>query len=177
VSDPAVKVWFLSPSLYWWMEGTQVTAGPLTRVEHVYWERGATMWRAVYLFSGDRDIASDAVAEAFAQALRRGEEIRALEPWLWRTAFLIARGMLQDRRQERPDHSERSEDFPQGTLELLSAIRQLPPMQRAAVVLHYYADFPIRDVAALTGSTAAAVGVHLHRARRRLRALLEVHDG
>jgi RNA polymerase sigma factor (sigma-70 family) len=159
------------------MEGTQVTAGPLTRVERVYRESGATMWRAVFLFSGDRDIASDAVAEAFAQALRRGEGIRTLERWLWRTAFLIARGMLKDRRDQSAWLPEESQEFPEGAVELLSVIRQLSPMQRAAVVLHYYADFPIREVAALTGSSAAAVGVHLHRARRRLRELLGVGDG
>jgi RNA polymerase sigma-70 factor (ECF subfamily) len=154
-----------------------VAAGPQTRVERVYRESGPRMWRAVFLFSGDRDIASDAVAEAFAQALRRGDEIRTLERWLWRTSFLLARGMLKDRRAQGARLPEQSEEFPGGTVELLSVIRQLSPRQRAVVVLHYYADFPVRDVAALTGSSAAAVGVHLHRARRRLRELLEVGDG
>jgi RNA polymerase sigma-70 factor (ECF subfamily) len=159
------------------MEGIQVTAVPVTPVERVYRESGARMWRAVFLFTGSRDIASDAVAEAFAQALRRGDEIRTVERWVWRTAFLIARGMLRDRRRERSPLPERSQEFPEGAFELLTAIRQLSPMQRAAVVLHYYADFPIREVAALTGSSPAAVGVHLYRARRRLRELLEVEDG
>lgn len=153
-----------------------MTAGPLTQVERVYRDSGPTMWRAVFLFSGDREIASDAVAEAFAQALRRGDEIRMLERWLWRTAFLVARGMLKDRHGQGGRLPEQSQEFPGGTMELLSVIRQLSPMQRAAVVLHYYANFPIREVAALTGSSAAAVGVHLHRARRRLRDLLEVAD-
>jgi RNA polymerase sigma-70 factor (ECF subfamily) len=154
-----------------------VAAGPMTRVERVYRESGPQIWRAVFLFTEDRDVASDAVAEAFAQALRRGDEIRNLERWLWRTVFLLARGMLKGRRAEGGRLPEQSQDFLGGTVELLSVIRQLSPMQRAVVILHYYADFPIREVAALTGSTAAAVGVHLHRARRRLRDLLEVRDG
>jgi RNA polymerase sigma factor (sigma-70 family) len=159
------------------MEGTQVRRpGALTQVERVYRERGPAMWRAVFLFSGDREIAGDAVAEAFAQALRRGEDVRALERWLWRTVFVIARGMLADRRRTRFEPPERPQELPGGTVELLSVIGQLSPMQRAAVVLHYYADFPLREVAALTGSSPAAVGVHLYRAKRRLRALLEVKD-
>jgi DNA-directed RNA polymerase specialized sigma24 family protein len=48
--------------------------------------------------------------------------------------------------------------------------------QRAAVILHYYADLRVRDVAAVMGTSPAAVKVSLMRARRRLRALLEVSD-
>jgi RNA polymerase sigma-70 factor (ECF subfamily) len=45
------------------------------------------MWQAVFAFAGDPEVASDAVAEAFAQALRRGDAIRSPERWLWRTVF------------------------------------------------------------------------------------------
>jgi RNA polymerase sigma-70 factor (ECF subfamily) len=55
---------------------------------------------------------------------------------------------------------------------VLSAIARLSDRQRAAVVLHYYADRPVKDVADLLGSTAAAVSVHLFRARKNLRDLL-----
>jgi DNA-directed RNA polymerase specialized sigma24 family protein len=33
------------------------------------------MWQAVFAFAGDPEVASDAVAEAFTQALRRGDAI------------------------------------------------------------------------------------------------------
>ena len=147
-----------------------------TELERVYREHGERMWRAVYLFSGDREIAGDAVAEAFAQALRRGDEIRSLERWVWRTAFLVARGMLKERGHMTAAVPERGYEGPPPMIELLDALRSLSPAQRAAVVLHYYADRSVREVAALLGSTPAAVGVHLHRARRRLRTLLEDGD-
>ncbi len=47
------------------------------RLERVYEEEGARLWRAVYLYAADREVASDAVAEAFAQALRRGNDLRS----------------------------------------------------------------------------------------------------
>lgn len=154
-----------------------MTTVPLSELERVYRARGPVLWRAVLLFSGDREIANDAVAEAFAQALRRVEEVRSLERWVWRTAFLVARGMLKERRNtgwdmglERPDHRY---ELPEQTVELLQVLLQLSARQRAVVVLHYYADYPLREIAALLGSTTAAVGVHLNRARRRLRTLLE----
>ena len=42
-------------------------------------------------------MADDAVAEAFAQALRRRSEIREPGRWVWRAAFRIARGELKRR--------------------------------------------------------------------------------
>ena len=49
------------------------------RLKRVYEEEGARLWRAVYLYAADREVASDAVAEAFAQALRRGDDLRSPE--------------------------------------------------------------------------------------------------
>jgi RNA polymerase sigma-70 factor, ECF subfamily len=158
------------------VEATRVTEDARTELERVYREHGERMWRAVYLFSGDREVASDAVAEAVAQALRRGDEIRSPERWVWRTAFLVARGMLKERRRMVPEASDRSSQMLPATNELLDTLRALSSTQRAAVILHYYADRSVREVAALLGSTPAAVSVHLHRARRRLRTLLEDHD-
>ena len=45
-------------------------------IERVYREGGARMWHAILAFAGDREVANDAVAEAFAQALRRGDQVR-----------------------------------------------------------------------------------------------------
>ena len=58
-----------------------------------------------------------------------------------------------------------------------AALAELSPMQRASVVLHYYAGYPASDVARITGSTPAAVWVHLSRGRRRMRRLLEADHG
>ena len=64
-------------------------------LESLYREQGARMWRSVLAFAGDPEVASDAVAEGFAQALRRGHKIRDPERWLWRSIFRIAAGELK----------------------------------------------------------------------------------
>ena len=56
---------------------------------------------------------------------------------------------------------------------LVEALAKLPPRQRAAVILHYYVGYRAREIAVITGSTAATVRVHLSQGRRRLRRLLE----
>jgi DNA-directed RNA polymerase specialized sigma24 family protein len=45
-------------------------------VELLFRDDADRMWRAVLAFAGDPDIASESVAEAFAQALRRGSALR-----------------------------------------------------------------------------------------------------
>src|SRR6266542_3841918 len=50
-------------------------------VEECYRAEHARLWRSLLLFSGDADLASDAVSEAFTQALHRGTAIRDLRRW------------------------------------------------------------------------------------------------
>ena len=142
-------------------------------IERVYREHGDRLWRAVLLFSGDRDVASDAVAEAFTQALARGEAIRTLPGWIWKTAFRVAAGELKARRRDTGAIEEMAYEMPDPFPRLADALRSLSPKQRSAVVLHHYAGYPIAEVARIVGSTPAAVGVRLHRGRIRLRKLLE----
>lgn len=143
-------------------------------LEGLYRRDGGRLWRAVLMYAGDREVASEAVAEAFAQALRRGEAIHDPRRWVWRAAFRIAAGELK----RRPVVGAPPEPSPDMDLPVIlrEALRRLSPKQRAAVVLHHYAGYPVRDVARIIGSTSSAVGVHLYRARERLRRLLEDHD-
>jgi RNA polymerase sigma-70 factor (ECF subfamily) len=142
----------------------------------MYREQGDRLWRAVLAFAGDPEVASDAVAEAFAQALRRGEAIRDPNRWVWRAAFRIAAGDLAARRRTVDSVSERAYGMEEDVVELIEALRRLPTKQRAALVLHHGAGYPAREVAAIIGSTAAAVRVHLSRGRRRLRDMLKEDD-
>jgi RNA polymerase sigma-70 factor (ECF subfamily) len=142
-------------------------------VEAIYREDGDRLWRALYAFAGNSDVASDAVAEAFAQALRRGSAIRDVRSWVWRSAFRLAKGDLK--RQS----SIRLGPMPEGVFQdahpdpqLLDALQRLTPQQRAVIVLHYYVDCPVGEIARRTGINSLAVRAHLSRGRKRLRLLL-----
>ena len=151
---------------------------PHEGVEAVYRADAERLWRAIYAFAGDPEIASDAVAEAYAQVLNRGVAVRDPAAWTWRTAFRISAGALKGRASvdpvavAPPEHLDRY-----GDPDLLAALRQLPDAQRAAVILFYYADLPVRDIAIRLGSTSLAVRANLSRGRGRLRRLLGDHDG
>ena len=60
---------------------------------------------------------------------------------------------------------------PQGKA-VAGALARLPDGQRAAVILFYYADLPVGEIARRLGSNGIAVRANLSRGRRRLRQLL-----
>jgi RNA polymerase sigma-70 factor, ECF subfamily len=149
---------------------------PEDRLEALYRADGDRLWRAVLAFTGDREVASDAVAEAFAQALRRGEAIRTPGPWVWRAAFKIAAGELKSRGRAGSPVPDVAYDPPEPAADLIEALAKLSPTQRGSLVLHHYAGYPVKEVATILGSTSAAVRVHLSQGRKRLRTLLETAD-
>jgi len=109
--------------------------------------------------------------------LNRGPAVRDPQAWTWRAAFRIASGALKARRAaplappQATDYSDRYADP-----DLLDALRRLPEGQRAAVVLFYYADLPVSQIAERLGSNGLAVRANLSRGRRRLRQLLGDDD-
>jgi DNA-directed RNA polymerase specialized sigma24 family protein len=146
-------------------------------VERVWKEHGERLWRSLTAFTGDPDLSSDAMAEAFAQALGRGDAVESADRWIWRAAFRIAAGELKDR-NSRPGTTGHQPVawMPEPVADIVAALRTLSPNQRAVVVLHLYADLSARDVGRILRCSPATVRVHLAQARRRLRPILEDHD-
>jgi RNA polymerase sigma factor (sigma-70 family) len=141
----------------------------LDTIEDLYRQHGDRLWRAVFGYAQDRAIADDAVAEAFTQALRRGDGLRDPAAWVWRVAFRVAAGELKERSRRRPMADSWIDDE-HAPIDLLRALARLGPKQRAAIVLHHYAGYSTREVAEMIDSTPAAVRVALSVARRRLRS-------
>jgi RNA polymerase sigma-70 factor (ECF subfamily) len=164
------------------MDASMAVIDSRPTVEAVYRAEADRLWRAVLAWSGEHDVASEAVAEAFAQLLKRGADVRNPAAWTWRTAFRVAAGAMKTRRAARDrafpgslgslGHAEPASPDRYGDPDLLAALRRLSDGQRAAVVLFYYADLPIAAIADRLGSNQLAVRTNLSRGRRRLRQLL-----
>lgn len=136
-------------------------------------ENAAALYRTILAYTGGRsDVAEEAVGEAFARVVAHGERLRDPVAWLYRVAFNVANDELRrDRRRSRtaiPDVAQP----PQEASDLFDALEELPPQQRAALVLFYVRDLPVAEVAARMGVAAPTVRVHLMKGRRHLRALL-----
>ena len=142
--------------------------------EKLYRDSGPALWRAIYGFAGGRrQIAEDAVAEAFARAIEHADEIRSPLPWLYRTAFRLAVRELQRERRLPPVMPDAVPGIDPGEVhDVLRALGELSTNQRAAILLHDEEGFTGPEIGRLLGISAATVRVHLFRGRRRLRALL-----
>ncbi len=149
----------------------------VSTVETVYSEHGPRVYRSLLAYTGDTHLAEDAMAEDFAQALRRGRELRGPERWIWHAAYRIAAGTLKERQRQPVATLDGTYELSDAPGSVAEALAKLPAQQRPAVVLHYYADLRVRDVANVLGTSSAAVKVTLMQARRRLRTLLETTDG
>src|SRR6187402_3680580 len=125
------------------MQTAAATAGVAESIEAIYRQEADRLWRALFAYAGDAEIASDAVSESFAQAIRRGSAIRDPRAWVWKSGFKIAAGELKRRSRDVHLIPDSSYFDPEVDTELLAALAQLPDGQRAAVVLHYYADAPV----------------------------------
>jgi RNA polymerase sigma factor (sigma-70 family) len=128
--------------------------------------------------------ARDVVAETFTVAWRRLDEVpdgAAALPWL----LVTARNVLANRRRKADrepaiaptvavrDHA----DDVAATLALGSAFARLSERDRETLALVAWDALPPRDAARVAGCSAATFTVRLHRARRRLAALLSETDG
>lgn len=147
-------------------------------VRRAYEAVHASLWRALFAFSGSREIADEAEAEAWAQLLRRGDGVDDPAAWAWRSAFRIAAGELKRRSGAAtpgvvPDQGVTG---PEPALDLIAALRHLSEQQRACVVLCDLAGYRATEAAPLLQTTAGTVRMQRMRAHRRLRDLLEDHD-
>ena len=147
-----------------------------TSLEELYRTDGPKLWRALAAFTGVPEVASDALAEAYAQSLRRGRDLTSPRAWIWRVAFRMAAGEMQRLRAEGGVPTESGQAAPETLRDLVDALKAISPNQRLAVILHDYADKPIADVCEVMGIARATAYVHLSQGRRRLRALLEEED-
>jgi RNA polymerase sigma factor (sigma-70 family) len=143
-------------------------------LEALYRTSAPALARAIYAFTGGRrQIAEDAVAEAFARAIEHVADIRVPLPWIYKTAFRLATRELERERRPLPSAPDPVPGIdPSDLRDVFTALVLLTPRQRAAVLLHDEEGMTAPEVGRLLGLSAATVRVHLFRARKRLRALL-----
>lgn len=154
----------------------ELAADGYERVRAVYASDHARLWRSLYAFSGSRELADEAAAEAFAQALRRGDEIRDVAAWVWRSAYAIARGELQRKRRAGAAAAVEPTVADGQLGDLLAALAELPEADRELIVLCHVAGWKPGELATVLDANPGAIRVRLYRATARARELLERSD-
>jgi RNA polymerase sigma-70 factor (ECF subfamily) len=130
------------------------------------------------------DLVQETLAEAFVN-LSSLQDPGRLEPWLFRMAYFKCIDFLRRERRRNADvpldddhdqqddsggYSEAFDDAPIDNA-LAALVRELPPKERAAVILKDVLDYQIGEVAVIADSTVGGVKAALHRARAKLRGM------
>lgn len=147
----------------------------------------AFIWRMVRDHHETEDICQDAFLKAFASLNTFSSEFR-FSTWLFTIGYRVCLNRLRRKRgtvaeldfttmpsPEGSDSAEFVASEEAGKIRGLvwDAVDQLSPPQRAAVLLFYRHDFGCHEVARVLEVPLATVKSHLHRARARLREILE----
>jgi RNA polymerase sigma-70 factor (ECF subfamily) len=138
-------------------------------------------WHWAYGVTGDRMLADHVAQEALVRAfasLDRFDPTRAFRPWLKRITVNLAIDEL--RREQKHDPARWTELRPVHPFvdrdlldQVVAAVRSLPDRQRLVVVLHYWLDTSIEEIAAHLEIPVGTVVSRLSRARAALREQLE----
>jgi RNA polymerase sigma-70 factor (ECF subfamily) len=135
----------------------------------------------------DAATADDVVAETFLVCWRRLDRVPAEPlPWLYRVAAnTLANRVRAERRQDATgrriavapaSHGAEPAELAEQSArarEVLAAMGRLPERDREALRLDGWEQLSARDAARVAGCSVPAFRVRLHRARRRLAALLD----
>ncbi|MET7452196.1 SigE family RNA polymerase sigma factor [Streptomyces sp. NPDC005574] len=147
----------------------------------------AARWSALFhlarlLVGGDRHRAEDLLQEALVKLWFVWPRIAEEAPEAYVRKVLVRAAARSARRrwwgerpvEQLPDLAE-ADDVSTAVAErsrLEAALAQLPPRQRAAVVLRYYQDLPEKQVAEMLGCPVGTARSHASRGVARLRLIL-----
>jgi RNA polymerase sigma-70 factor, ECF subfamily len=161
-------------------EGSTDAAGALF---DRYW---ALAWSAAYAVTADRALADDAAQEAMERAfsaLHQFDDTRPFGPWLKRIAINRAIDHLRRARRLEVLNEESAAlhtwalgvaaDEDLHLWAVADAVAALGAAKRTVVVLRYWLDLPIEEIAGVLGLPVGTVASRLSRAHDELRTALE----
>jgi RNA polymerase sigma-70 factor, ECF subfamily len=139
-------------------------------------------YRLAAVMLNDRSAAEDAVQEASIKAWRKVRQLRgdasSLRPWF---LAIVANECRMARRTrwwsvlrfgELPSGQEAGES----QTDLHRALLRMSPEERLPLILHFYLDLPLEEVATALRVSPSAAKSRIYRAAKRLRADLTVED-
>lgn len=139
--------------------------------------------RMCCLYLRDAELAKDAVQETYLKAYRALDSFRgecAEKTWLMRIAINTCRDMRRSAWLRHMDRRVTPDMLPAAFLpfeeadeELLLAVMALPVKLRETVLLYFYQDMCVKEIAESLGLSSSAVSARLDRAKKKLRNALE----
>lgn len=143
---------------------------------------------ALSLYCGDRVLAEELAQDALSRACRDWRKVRRLGApgaWTHRVAINLAnshfrRVSAESRAKRRLQEDQRAYGDPgldrAAAMDIRSAVASLPRRQRTALILRYYVDLSVRDVAEAMECPEGTVKTLTSKAIASLRQSLSLHE-
>jgi RNA polymerase sigma-70 factor (sigma-E family) len=138
------------------------------------------LYRTAWLLAGDRHHAEDLVQETLAKMYRAWKSVHRIDNPPAYAQTVLARTFISQRRRRSwteqptatmPERAERTGDV-ELRLSLQNALAELAPLDRAVLVLRFFEDRSVEQVALDLGKNAGAIRTRTSRALERLRVVL-----
>ena len=142
---------------------------------------------ALSLYVGDRDVAKELAQEALIRVCEHWKHVQTLESrdgWTFRTAFNLANSLFRRRAAERRARARVNarvdvaavDPDTASSLTMRHAINNLPEDQRQVILLRYYLDLSIEQVADALQRPVNTVKTHARRGLIALRTTGALED-
>lgn len=164
-------------------------AGDLAAFEEIYRVHSTRLYAVAYRMLGHAEDAEDMLQEIFLLAFRKMTSFKgdsSLGTWLYRLGMNACLDRLRSKARRNDQQTEWLDDeLPPvrattqagggvlHRLDLERALRALPTGCRTAFLLHDVEGFEHREIAAMLGIAEGTSKSQVHKARMRLRGLLE----
>ena len=142
-----------------------------------------------YLITGDYSYSEDVVQDTFVKVYLHCKELKndsGFRAWMMQILVRTAYKCGRKKSRELPDDEVTQKMDTGRTLSSLEqvimqeeaeaitqAVRTLPVKQRTVVVLYYYQEYQISEIAQILGCLEGTVKSRLHTARKKLKSVLE----
>lgn len=144
-----------------------------------------TMYAVAYSILHNQHDAEDAISESIVRAFSSLSQLRdekTFKPWLLKILHNTCLEML--RKQPATVDIDEQFDLADGfsyqqvntKLVLWQAVSQLRQPYQTTVILFYYENLSVQEIAHVTGATVIAVKTQLSRARKMLKETLKMED-
>jgi len=139
------------------------------------------LYRTAYLILGEHQLAEDLVQTALAKTYASWSRVREPDAALGYARVVLGhtaaswfrrRSWRNERPTEELPDATAAESDPSDRPALMAALSRLPPRQRAVVVLRFYDDLSVREVAHVLACSEGTVKSQTHHAMAQLRLLL-----
>ena len=158
------------------MEENETISNRLTALMNEY---GDSVLRMCYVYLKDYQLAEDVAQETFVRVYQHYEEFRnqsSIKTWILKIAINLCKNQMRthwwkdrsDQELLEADTSESYDSFLDRQL-VLNEIAKLPAKYKEVILLYYYQELAISEIASLLNEKESTIKARLVRARRKLK--------